>query len=444
MRIALISYEFPPETLGGIGTYAGQAARMLAERGHDLTVFSATSATLAFEENLHGARVHRLPCKDRRSFFLPAVDALVAEHRRAPFEIAEVPDLYAEGRGLRTALPELPILLRAHTPVYIPTEIDFNASPLSTRWLSALRVALGGLAKLRAPASVFRGARARIFFRASYNYTRDAERTVALEADLVAPPSLRLAQRLRDDWRLPAEKIRVLPYSHRPDSKLLALPPPTAAKVIGFHGGIKRFKGVHVLLSAFRLVLARHPDARLILAGASGGSSVHDCSWSAWKQDRMVVWRDTLKWLKPQIDALGDRVILRGFVRPEHLYTHLAESDVCVFPSLFDNFPSACLEAMAAARPIVATRSGGMEEMLGRDEAGLLIPPGDIRALADALCRLMEEVPLRNQLALRARERLLVDYSPDTVGPRHEALYVEAIARRHLGHPTSIACDFRR
>jgi glycosyltransferase involved in cell wall biosynthesis len=142
------------------------------------------------------------------------------------------------------------------------------------------------------------------------------------------------------------------------------------------------------------------------------------------------MWRDTIAWLRPQLDALGDKVQVRGFLSPVDLAQHLAAADLCVFPSLWDNFPSACLEAMSAARPIVATRSGGMEDMLGNGEAGLLVPCGDARALADAICRLIADPLLRLQLATRARERLTANYTPAVLGPRYDALYAEVKERR--------------
>jgi glycosyltransferase involved in cell wall biosynthesis len=142
------------------------------------------------------------------------------------------------------------------------------------------------------------------------------------------------------------------------------------------------------------------------------------------------MWRDTIAWLRPQLDALGDKVQVRGFLQPTDIAQHLAAADLCVFPSLWDNFPSACLEAMSAARPIVATRSGGMEDMLGDGEAGLLVPGGDARALADAICRLIADPALRLQLATRARDRLAATYTPAVLGLRYEALYAEATERR--------------
>src|ERR1035438_10047088 len=126
MRIALISFEYPPETPGGIATYASHATRMLAARGHEVTVFAGTVRS-GRDEQFQGVRVVRIPCAERRSFHEPAVARLADAHGRTPFDVAEVPDLYAEGAGLRDRVPSLPIVLRAHTPLFIPAEIDYSA-----------------------------------------------------------------------------------------------------------------------------------------------------------------------------------------------------------------------------------------------------------------------------------------------------------------------------
>lgn len=432
MRIAVISFEFPPETLGGIATYARHATRMLAARGHDVTVFASTAGPDR-DEQLDGVRVVLVRCANRRSFHEPAVAQLASVHGRSPFDVAEVPDLYAEARGLRSTVPSLPFILRAHTPVYIPSEIDYQAMPKPFRPLYALRRLCGNLVRRQPNRPLLKGVLARVSFRYAYDPAGDSERDVAMEADLVVPPSQRLARRLERDWKLPADRVRVLPYPHTAAPDLLALRPPANARVIGFHGGMRYFKGVHVLLAAFERVSRKHPDIRLILAGASGMSPVASCSWRAWRKDEMLTWKDTLDWLRPALVRLGDRVVIKGFVPPESLASHLRETDICAFPSLFDNFPSACLEAMSAGRAIVATRSGGMEEMLAGGDAGLLVAPGDARELAAAICRLIEDPGLAGRLAEEARRRLLSEYNPDRIGPLYESTYAEAISRRKSG-----------
>jgi glycosyltransferase involved in cell wall biosynthesis len=367
----------------------------LALSGHEIVVFSgkpSNAVDKVTEWVFPRLTVHRLLCPDRLNFHRVAVPALAAEHRRQPFDAAEVPDLYAEGMGLREAIPNLPILLRCHTPLYIPREIDFNALPPFGRFLSALRACVGAVRHPRSLLQIVPTVRSRLRHR--YDAQSDAERQVALNADLVVSPSRRLASRLREDWMIPGDKLVVLANPHIPDTSLLSLPPSSKAEVISFHGSIRYFKGVHILFDAMAPLMAARPALRLLLAGSVGDSPVPDISWTAWIKNRLVNWRDTLEWLQPRLAPWWSRVEYAGFIPPEQLSAHLARADICVFPSLFDNFPGACLEAMSAGRAIVATRSGGMEEMLGDDEAGLLVPPGNAKALAAAITRLLDDAEL--------------------------------------------------
>lgn len=434
MRIAYVSYELPPETVGGIGMYVSHASRMLAARGHEVTIFAGSRDGSRREEQHGAARVLRMPCREHRDFHAVAVPAVASAHAQRPFDVIEVPDLYAEGRGLRQAAPDAAMVMRAHTPSFIAHEVDFHALGPTGRRLWAARRMMGGLARGATWGEAARSARARVHFRESFDWAGDAEREVALQAELVSPPSERLARRLHEDWRIPRDKLRVVPYPHLPSPRLLQLEVPVAGRTVAFHGGVRYFKGIHVLVEAMQEVVRSHPDARLVIAGASGPSPVPRRTPAAWWSDRMVEWRDTLEWLQPRLAALGDRVTVRGFVPPDRLHEHLAAADICVFPSLFDNFPNACLEAMTAARPIVATRSGGMEEMIG-DDGGLLVEPGRAGELAAAIRRLMDDAALRAAIAKRARERVTTRYAAAVVAPLHEALYEEAVALRREAAP---------
>jgi glycosyltransferase involved in cell wall biosynthesis len=108
----------------------------------------------------------------------------------------------------------------------------------------------------------------------------------------------------------------------------------------------------------------------------------------------------------------------------------LSATDVCIFPSLWENFPFVCLESMAAARGIVASNAGGMKDMLKDGDAGRLIPPGNADAIAEALIELVGNEDLRMQLGEKARRRLLNEYNVDRIGALQEASYIRAKARR--------------
>jgi len=114
----------------------------------------------------------------------------------------------------------------------------------------------------------------------------------------------------------------------------------------------------------------------------------------------------------------------------EQIQQLLAQADLCVFPSRYDNFPGACLEAMAAGKAIVATRSGGMAEMLCHGESGLLVRPGRFRPLRGAIQRLIIDSALRHQLGQAAQRRYENCYCSDRLLNQHVALYEKAIAMK--------------
>jgi glycosyltransferase involved in cell wall biosynthesis len=102
-----------------------------------------------------------------------------------------------------------------------------------------------------------------------------------------------------------------------------------------------------------------------------------------------------------------------------------------VAPSIWsDPFPVVALETAAAGKPIIASRIGGLQDSVAHEESGLLVPPGDRAALADALRRLLTDEELRTRMGAAAAARQKSLFSPDTVLPQYEEAYELALARR--------------
>lgn len=99
---------------------------------------------------------------------------------------------------------------------------------------------------------------------------------------------------------------------------------------------------------------------------------------------------------------LGDRVELVGEVDDARLAGHYLGADLFVLPSHYEGYGMALTDALAYGLPIVSTRAGAIPETVP-DDAALLVPPGDIPALTDALARLLDDTDLRRRLALAAR-----------------------------------------
>ena len=112
--------------------------------------------------------------------------------------------------------------------------------------------------------------------------------------------------------------------------------------------------------------------------------------------------RQNLEHLVATLD-LEENVDFRGRFAPSDLPLVMTESDIIVLPSLTEGLPLALIEAMAFAKPIIATQSGGIPELIRSGENGLLVAPGDEEALAAAILQLANDRPLRNRLGANAR-----------------------------------------
>jgi glycosyltransferase involved in cell wall biosynthesis len=107
-----------------------------------------------------------------------------------------------------------------------------------------------------------------------------------------------------------------------------------------------------------------------------------------------------------------------------------ASTDICVFPSLWDNFPFICLDAMSAGRGVVASNAGGTAEMLNTPEVGRLVSPKSPQEIAQSVVELLQDPPLRVKLGAAARQRVLEEYNVSRVGDLVEASYRRAIERK--------------
>ncbi|WP_306391134.1 glycosyltransferase family 4 protein [Telluria beijingensis] len=165
-----------------------------------------------------------------------------------------------------------------------------------------------------------------------------------------------------------------------------------------FLGRIEPAKGVDELLQA----CARHPALRLVLGGAG------DLDWARRRAAEL---------------GIAGRVELPGWLDARARDAELARAWLFCLPSHVEGLPMAMLEAMAAGVPVVATRVGGIPEALADGLLGLLVPPRDAEALADAIGRLLADETLHARLACAARAAIERHYSAGVVCARLATLY---------------------
>jgi glycosyltransferase involved in cell wall biosynthesis len=245
---------------------------------------------------------------------------------------------------------------------------------------------------------------------------RQAIRLAARRADALVCVSHTTADRLRA-LLAPAVPVHVIPHGvdhdrFRPD------PPPATDDAavlaylgvrppyVAFVGTIEPRKGVPALVAAFDRVAARHPDLTLVLAGGKG--------WDGGATRRAV-----------EASRHAARVRTTGYVGEEAVPALLRGAAVVAYPSLEEGFGLPVLEALACGAPVVTSSGSAMEEVAG--DAALLVPPGEVDALAAAL----DAVLTGDAGTAARRDRGLVragDHTWEVSAAAHVAVY-RSVAR---------------
>lgn len=145
-----------------------------------------------------------------------------------------------------------------------------------------------------------------------------------------------------------------------------------------------------------------------------------------------VVDRPTAYLVPSLAQELGieDRVTLTGRVEKDDLIRTYNQAQVFVSPSLYEGFGLPAAEAMSCGTPLVATTAGAFPEVVEDGLSGLLVPPGDVAALASAIERLLDDAELRARLGQEARQRIVERFSWRQTGVRTVALYEDVLAAR--------------
>ncbi|OLB15188.1 MAG: hypothetical protein AUH07_03240 [Gemmatimonadetes bacterium 13_2_20CM_70_9] len=124
--------------------------------------------------------------------------------------------------------------------------------------------------------------------------------------------------------------------------------------------------------------------------------------------------------------GIEDRILFKGLLARDEVLRAYASADVFVLPSLFEPFGIVLLEAMAAGLPVVASRVGGIVDVVEDGKTGLLVPPRNPQAIADAIERLLSNPTLRQRMGAEARMRAPA-YSWEELVPRILEVYREAM-----------------
>ena len=218
------------------------------------------------------------------------------------------------------------------------------------------------------------------------------------------------ADYMRDRLQIPAANVDLVRGSGVHIAQFPVLPEPQAPVRFLVIGRLLFMKGIDVAVAAFQILRARGVDCELVFAGGrdpGNPSAIPESTLAAWSA-------------LPGVSFLGHVTDIRSVIGTAHV--------VMQTTVMGEGLPKSLLEAAACQRPLIATDVPGNREVVVNGETGLLVPPNDPPALADAMMRLAQDAALRRRLGEAARSKVEREFSAALIHAQHRALYKGAVS----------------
>lgn len=374
MKIALVSYEYPPETpTGGIGTYTVQLAELLSEAGMEVHVFAGSHAGsgTSLEGNLV---VHRIHSTDPFAFRHRVVKPFATEQQRSPFDLVESPEINGNAWEIKKAFPHLPLHIRLHAGNQLVESLKKTYLPFHAK----LRFVLGALKRGKWDLGYWR----------RYNPSKDPDYQFVKLADFISAPSVQMKEWAVKYWQLPPSKTDVLQNPFLENTGLQKARTQNQERVILFYGRLNVLKGLVTATRAMKKILKANPGWTWLVVGDDGFAPSGRGSMR--------------NWMKKELKSLSAQVSFSESVSAEHLPSFLQQASIVIVPSLFESFSYVTLEALYAGKVLVGSGDTGIESLIQDRKNGLLADPFRSITWIKALQKLIDDPLLRENLGAEA------------------------------------------
>ncbi len=408
-----IGYFVPSWPLGhganGISTVLGHLTGELRRQGHEIYFIcprrpkqidpgddSSERLPVLFLEDDHCPsivtriwyRVDALSAyyHETRRLIASAVARLVEEHRIEIFEMEETKG-WVEAVSARLSIP---VVARLHGPWFL-------------------------LHEQQSPGNMTRSDDWRIFH----------EGKGILRASAVSAPSADVLNRVIRRYGPISAPTRVVKNAVPPVPEAQCWSPSTQIPgTILFVGRFDTIKGGDTVIEAFNEIASRDAGARLLFVGPDKGMRTQTGDLRHLEEYAAGILSEQAR----------ERFQYLGLLPPHKVSELRRTAAVTVVASRYENFPTVVLEAMSVGSPLVATRVGGVPEMLSHEENALLVPPDHPSQMADAVVRLLRNPDLANRLGRKAREDQLANCSAEAVARETVEFYSQVIDATRTGH----------
>ena len=412
MKLAVFVYEYPPKIVGGLGTYAAEITRKFVLDDHDVTVFTMNddAGSLPTREIWRGIEIHR-------PLHIDVSDSL-------PDVIAEDIKKWEWGRGVHF-FGKLMVYNYLSAAKLINELIKKEGMKydivVAHDWLSAM----GGITVKRETGlplafHVHSTEKGRTLGNGS-SVVSNIELRAGKMADMIVTVSYAMKDELIQ-LGFPREKIQVSyngvdPQKYNPENVSSEAIKRIRSKygikdnelMILFLGRLVGVKGVDKLIMAMPHVLAKIPNARLVVVGVGD------------LQEYLTNLTRTIR-LDEYVKFCFD------FISEEERILHYAACDIAVFPSYYEPFGIVTLEAMSMEKPVVVGAAGvsGMREIViccGEEQCGYHVDPNNPSDIAWGVISALEDPEKRKVLGKNGRKRVLAEFTWSRIAEKTVELY---------------------
>ncbi len=382
----MLTWEFPPRVVGGIARHCEGLAKALVRDDHEVHVVTLDFPGSPGYEEMEGVKVYRTATELGHPNFLTWV--LLFNH----FLEKRMADL-----GPQVEFD----VLHVHDWLTAFAGISFKHYLRKPMVLTIHSTEVGRAQGLHGPDS----------------FSIDGiEWWTAYEANRVVVTSHSMKREICDHFHLPWDKVDVIPNAI--DVTQYNPPVDTGSvrarygvgwgeKLVLCVGRLVPQKGIEYFISAIPSIAQRYPEAKFVIVGEG---------WS----------RDYLEGIARSTGHTR-RILFTGFISDSEVIALMASADVLVIPSIYEPFGIVALEGMATGVPVVASRVGGLAEVIEHDRTGIFVYPRNPGSIAWGVDQILSNPSHAEWLTQNARERLHKTYSWEAVAMKTVEVYEKVV-----------------
>jgi len=383
LRICLVTQEYPPGKIGGIGRYSNILATKLASKGHIVHIVTKEK----IQSNAENIFIHQINSENntlKTTSNYPIVNKNIHHSIQVFKKVKEISDLYGvdiieaplwDIEGLTLSIKKIaPLVVRVETPIFKVAEINhwnFNDDLL---------------------------------------ISMELERNYLEKADAIISISKNIKKTLMNQYDISNQNWFIDPLGIDTD----IYPSDDVEKFILFVGRLEVRKGVDTLVKAANMVLEKFPEIKFRLVGS----------------DTPYNGKKTYKsYLKSLISSKFQKSFeFLDYVEESKLRELYSKCSIFVAPSVYESFGLIFLEAMRESKPVIGTNVGGIPEIIDDGENGFLIEPNDFKSLSQKLEFLLDNPNEITRLGKNGREKLEKVFSTESFVNNTLEIYKKAIS----------------